>query len=87
MSSYLAGHPDVFMARKEMHHFGADLRFGRQFYRRDTNEYLAEFNGWKGQRSAGEASVWYLFSHQAAAEIKAFNPDAKVLLPPFGVNS
>lgn len=80
MASYLAGHPDVFMARKEMHHFGADLRFGRQFYRRNAKEYLAEFNSWNGQRSAGEASVWYLFSQQAAAEIKAFNPDARVIV-------
>ena len=80
MSSYLAGHPDVFMARKEMHHFGSDLRFGQQFYRRGMTEYLSEFGGWKGQRSAGEASVWYLRSQQAAAEIKAFNPDARVVI-------
>jgi Sulfotransferase domain len=80
MSSYLAGHPDVFMARKEMHYFGADLRFGRQFYRRGTKEYLAEFEGWNGQRCAGEGSVWYLFSRQAAAEIKAFSPNARVIV-------
>ncbi len=80
MSCYLAGHPDVFMARKEMHHFGSDLRFGRQFYRRGQAEYLAEFDGWNGQRCAGEASVWYLRSQQAAAEIHAFNPDARVVV-------
>jgi hypothetical protein len=80
MSSYLARHPDVFMARKEMHHFGSDLRFGRQFYRRGTGEYLNEFAGRKEQRCAGEASVWYLFSHQAANEIKSFNPNARVIV-------
>jgi len=80
MSSYLAKHPDIFMARKEMHHFGADLRFGNQFYRRGIKEYLAEFDGWNGQRTAGEASVWYLFSHQAAKEIKEFNPNARVII-------
>ncbi len=80
MSDYLAGHPDIFMARKEMHFFGADLRFAPHFYRRAEPEYLAEFDAWDGQRRIGEASVWYLFSETAAAEIKAFNPAARILV-------
>lgn len=68
------------MARKEMHFFGTDLRFSRQFYRRDTRAYLAEFNAANGHRCAGEASVWYLFSERAAGEIKAFSPDAKIII-------
>jgi hypothetical protein len=80
MSDYLAGHPDVFMARKEMHFFGSDLRFAAHFYRRAEREYLAEFGAWDGQRRIGEASVWYLFSQTAAAEIKAFNPAARILV-------
>jgi hypothetical protein len=80
MDHYLAVHPDVFMARKEMHFFGSDLRFGPQFYRRDPTAYLAEFNTANGRRRAGEASVWYLFSERAAAEIKAFNPDARIII-------
>jgi hypothetical protein len=80
MDHYLAVHPDIFMARKEMHFFGSDLRFGSQFYRRDATAFLTEFNAANGQRRAGEASVWYLFSERAAAEIKAFNPDARVII-------
>ena len=80
MDRYLSGHPDVFMARKEMHFFGADLRFGSQFYRRDQAAYLHEFSGWNGQQRIGESSVWYLFSKQAATEIKAFNPEARVII-------
>jgi hypothetical protein len=80
MAHYLAGHPDIFMARKEMHFFGSDLRFGAQFYRRDANAYLAEYNSWKGQSRAAEASVWYLFSKRAADEIQAFNPDARIII-------
>jgi hypothetical protein len=80
MDQYLADHPDVFMARKEMHFFGSDLRFGPQFYRRDAKAYLTEFNSAAGRRCAGESSVWYLFSERAAAEIKAFNPDARVII-------
>ena len=68
------------MARKEMHHFGSDLRFEKHFYRRDRRAYLAEFAGCNGQARAGEASVWYLYSKLAATEIKAFNPDARIII-------
>ncbi len=68
------------MAQKEMHFFGADLHFGPQFFRRDCDAYRAEFGKWNGQSRAGEASVWYLFSRQAAAEIKAYSPDARIII-------
>jgi GT2 family glycosyltransferase len=80
MADYLATHPEIYMAPKEMHYFGADLRFGPQFFRRDLAAYLAEFDAWNGQRRVGEASVWYLFSTRAAAEIKAFSPEARIIL-------
>ena len=44
-----------------MHTFGGDLRFGPQFYRRNVQEYLAEFVARNGERRAGKACVWYLF--------------------------
>ena len=53
MNHYLASHPDIFVAKKEMNVFGADLRFGHQFYRRDLQEFLAEFEGRRAQRRAG----------------------------------
>ena len=80
MAQYIAAHPDVYMARKEMHVFGRDLRFGSQFYRRNHADYLKEFSDWNGQKRGGEASVWYLYSREAAAEIKAFNPDARIII-------
>ena len=80
LDHYLGAHPDIFMAKKELHFFGTDLRFGPQIYCRDLEGYLAEFNGWNGQRQAGESSVWYLFSSRAASEIKAFNPDARIII-------
>ncbi len=80
LDQYLAAHREVFVARKEMHHFGADLHFGSQFYRRDAPAYLAEFDAWGDESCAGEASVWYLFSQRAADEIKAFNPDARIIV-------
>jgi len=80
LSNFLGEHPDIYMARKEMHVFGTDLRFGPQFYRRDLEAYLAEFSARNGRRHSGEASVWYLFSAHAAAEIKAFNPNARIVI-------
>lgn len=80
MAHYLSGHPEIFMARKEMHAFGADLRFGARFYRRQTQAYLAEFEDWDGQPRSGEASVWYLYSKQAASEIHDFNPDSRIIV-------
>ncbi len=80
MNHFLGTHPDVFMARKEMHFFGKDLALAPKFYRRNLETYLAEFENWSGQARAGEASVWYLFSTEAAREIKAFAPDASIII-------
>jgi hypothetical protein len=77
---YLSQHPDIFVARKEMQFFGSDLCFGRQYYRRDQEAYLAEFSNWSDQICAGECSVWYLLSRLAAAEIKAFNPESRIIV-------
>src|SRR5215469_5765625 len=81
MFRYLSRHPEIYFSdRKEMHVFGSDLRFGPQFYRRSMDNYLAEFVARNGELRAGEASVWYLFSRTAAAEIKTFNPDASIVI-------
>lgn len=80
LAHYLSAHPDIYVVRKEMHFFGSDLRFSNQFYRRDRSAYLAEFGTCKDEPLIGEASVWYLFSHFAADEIKAFNPEARIII-------
>ncbi|HEX3627864.1 MAG TPA: sulfotransferase [Verrucomicrobiae bacterium] len=80
LAHFLAGHPDIYMPQKEMHFFGSDLVFRSQFYRRDLDGYLSEFSRWNGQARVGEASVWYLLSTRAAAEIKAFSPEASIII-------
>ena len=81
LAQYLAAHPDVYMPEaKEMHFFGSDLRFGGSFYRRGLDAYLAEFAAKNGERRAGCASVWYLFSTRAAVEIRDFNPEARIII-------
>jgi Sulfotransferase domain len=68
------------MAPKEMHFFGADLHFGPQLFRRNLDSYREAFSHWNGQTRTGEASVWYLYSRQAAAEIKAYSPNARIII-------
>ncbi|MGH7941137.1 MAG: sulfotransferase family protein [Limisphaerales bacterium] len=80
LAQYLARHPKIYMPRKEMHFFGSDLHFGPNFYRRNRQAYLDEFAQGNDRARVGEASVWYLFSMNAAAEIKAFSPEASIII-------
>jgi hypothetical protein len=76
---YLRAHPQLFMSvPKEPMYFGADLT---PRYRRMTqDEYLALFRDARADQRAGEASPWYLYSSTAAAEIKAFEPGARIVI-------
>ncbi|MCP5101817.1 MAG: sulfotransferase [bacterium] len=78
--TYLKQHPDVFLSvYKEPHFFGKDL--AQNIYAvRDEGIYNGLFAGAAGKAAIGEGSVWYLTSKTAAAEIKAFNPAAKIII-------
>jgi hypothetical protein len=78
LDSYLKGHPDIFMARKEMHYFGEDLGYHRP--RRSLENYLNHFKEASTERRVGEASTWTLISQDAAAEIASFDSRAQVIL-------
>ncbi len=78
MDAYLKAHPQIFVPdRKEIHFFGTDLASAS---RPTEQEYLAYFREAKSEQRVGEASVWYLYSQQAAAEIKRFSPNASILI-------
>lgn len=77
MNDYLARHPDIFMAKKEIHYFGSDLKTK---YKVTYTEFLDYFKSSNDKKVIGEASVWYLFSQMAAKEIKDFSPAAKILI-------
>jgi len=77
MNDYLNQRPDIFMAKKEMHYFGKDLKTKQKL---SEPEYLKNFRSTNNEKIIGEASVWYLFSETAAKEIKEFAPDAKILI-------
>ncbi len=77
---YLRQHPNIYMPqRKEPHHFATDLQ--RPTYVRDRDAYLGLFAESGAQHTRlGEASVMYLYSHEAIKNIHAFNPDARILV-------
>jgi Sulfotransferase domain len=81
----LSQHPSIFMpALKEPDFFATDLR--HRFPPRiggttptDLASYLALFRDARPDQLAGEASILYLRSHEAAAGIAAFNPRARIV--------
>lgn len=77
LNDYLSQHPDIFMAPKELHYFGKDLKTKLKL---SEAEYLQNFREVQNEKVIGEASVWYLFSKTAAKEIKEFDPDAKIII-------
>jgi hypothetical protein len=73
MQDYLSQHPEIYMSKaRELHFFGSDLRFS--YERPGEVEYLSYFESATNEKRVGEASVWYLYSKQAAGEIKELNP-------------
>jgi hypothetical protein len=78
MFEYLKPHPEIFLAQKEIHFFGADLHDSA--YQPDVKEYLDLFAGARSEKRIGDASVWYLYSETAAKEIKQFSPEARIVI-------
>jgi hypothetical protein len=75
---WLSRHPDVFMARKELHFFGSDVGFNQP--RRTLGNYLRQFEAAGHQRWVGDSSTWYLSSADAADEIAAYTTDARIIV-------
>ncbi len=91
LHEYLRHHPEVFMCAgtsplvtsktvKEPYYFGRDLEIADYWTIRDRDQYLSLFAEAGDAKRVGEASVWSLLSTQAAREIKAFDPDAKIIV-------
>lgn len=84
LSEYLKQHPQIFISEpKEPHFFGTDLEshWGGRFERyRDVDKYLSLFANVQDEIRVGEASPWYLYSKQAAGEIKQFNPASRIII-------
>jgi len=78
MWSYLGKHPDIFAAGKEYHFFGSDLAYRNQ-QRPDSDRYLSNFDRATDERYLLDASIGYLVSKRAAAEIASYSPDARIV--------
>jgi hypothetical protein len=77
---YLKNHPEIFMSRiKEPQFFAADI-FGDQRTVRTLADYLSCFTAARHEKRIGEASTAYLGCRSAAQEIKAFNPNAQIII-------
>ncbi len=76
---YLRPHPNIFMSKvKEPHYFAKDL--GTYPFVKTLDDYTRLFAGSGPQHlRVGEASVYYLRSSVAIANIREFNPDAKII--------
>ncbi len=82
---YLLEHPQVFVPRgggrsKEPHFFCPDLYSPR--YVHDQARYEALFDSPEADAAlrVGEASVFYLYSDEAPERIRAYSPDARIII-------
>lgn len=78
---YLKGHPDIYMSSyKEPHFFASDFRGLLMDEFRNKQKYLSLFSRAKNEKWLGEASVFYLYSEEAAQNIYRFNKNARVII-------
>lgn len=80
LASYLAAHPAVHMCvPKEPYFFCTDLPGMR--WTTDLEHYESLFlSGSPSVQRRGEASVWYLYSKEAIANLYAYNPKAQLIV-------
>jgi hypothetical protein len=80
LCNYLRDHPEIFISRhKEPGYFANDLPSRRQI--KNSDDYLKIFETSDSNIKAfGEGSAWYLYSDQAIENIRAFNPDARLII-------
>ncbi len=77
---YLKGHPEVYMATpKELFFFDSDL-WGNPGWAPSLEQYLDCFSAAGTQKKIGEATPSYLRSQGAPKDIKAFNPQAQIII-------
>lgn len=68
---WLSERPDVFMAPKELHYFNSDARTAYSPTRGEYENYFPKSSA-PSFTAVGEASVWYLYSDCAIANIEAY---------------
>ncbi len=79
MNDYLAAHPEIFMAAKEPHYFAPELSQPHSYYLSAQN-YRKMFARRRNEKIAGESSVFYLYSREAAQRIREYRNDARIII-------
>ncbi len=79
---YLSEHPRIFMSEvKETNYFATDFPHVQKVVYRTVQDYHRLFENAKPEhQAAGEASPFYLFSQVAFEKMRAYDPQAKVIL-------
>ena len=82
LSEYLREHPRAFLSQpKEPHYFCEDFDYYYAPGQRTEDHYLGLFAAAADEHIAvAEASVWYLYSSDAARNIAAFDPAARAVV-------
>jgi hypothetical protein len=80
--AYLSEHPNIFMSEvKELNYFASDFPNVQKINFKTPDDYLKVFANADDQHLAvGEASPFYLFSKVAFENMKAFDPDARIII-------
>ena len=79
MHAYLRRHPQMFMpAQKELHYYGSDLHGLPTTLRPEQHDAL--FEGAGEADRVGVTAIWALYSREAAREIKADHPGARIVI-------
>ena len=81
LAQYLQQHPRVFMPKqKDLPFFGSDIVHNFEGAFNSLTEYEARAAGAPSGALCGEASVQYLYSTNAASEIRRYNPNARIII-------
>jgi len=78
LDAWLASHPRIFTAPKELHHFNTDDNYRLTAESSKYESMFAAAN--ESHVAVGEASVRYLHSRDAVANILRYNPAAKFIV-------
>lgn len=78
MHEWLSRHPELHLLQKELHYWGSDLSY--MYPRLAEVKYKEHLDASPEGKLIGEVAVWYLLSEKAAKEIKAFSPEAKIII-------
>lgn len=78
--TYLRKHPEIFMsAEKELYFFNRDLK-PADYNPPPAGVYLQHFAAARDEKKIGEATPDYLRSEAAPGAIKAFSPEAQIII-------